>query len=45
MPWVLGAAAAVVLLIYMTAILSAVVTFFYRHIIEAPFEWLVVRRR
>ena len=35
----------VVLLIYLTAILSAVVTFLYRHMIEAPFEWLVVRRR
>ena len=45
MPWVLVAAAAVVLLIYLTAILSAVVTFLYRHMIEAPFEWLVVRRR
>ena len=45
MPWVLVAATAMVLLIYVTAILTAVVEFLYRHIIEAPFEWLVVRRR
>ena len=45
MPWVLLAAGAVVLFIYATAILTAVATFLYRHIIEAPFDWLVVRRR
>jgi hypothetical protein len=35
----------VVLFIYVTAILSCVVTYLYRHFIEPPFEWLVVRRR
>ena len=45
MPWVLMAAAAVVLFIYLTAVLSGVVTYLYRHFIEPPFGWLVVRRR
>jgi hypothetical protein len=45
MPWLLVAAAAVVLLKYVIAILFGVVTFLYRHLIEAPVEWLVARRR
>jgi hypothetical protein len=44
MPWVLIAAAVMVLLLYVIA-LSGVVTFLYRHLIEAPMERLVTRRR
>ena len=44
MPWVLVAAVVMVLLIYAIA-LSGVLMFLYRHLIEAPVERLVVRRR
>jgi hypothetical protein len=44
MPWVLVAAAAVVLFIYVTTILSGVAKFLYRHFIEPPVEWLEGRR-
>jgi hypothetical protein len=44
MPWVLVAAAGMVLLIYVVA-LAVVVTFLYRHLIEASVEWLVTRLR
>ena len=44
MPWVLIAATVMVLLLYLIA-LSGVVTFLYRHLIEAPMERLVTRRR
>jgi hypothetical protein len=44
MPRVLVAAVVMVLLIYAIA-LSGVLMFLYRHLIEAPVERLVVRRR
>ena len=44
MPWVLAAAAVMVLLVYVIA-LSGIVTLLYRHLVEAPLERLAARRR
>ena len=44
MPWVMIAAAVMVLLLYVIA-LSGVVTFLYHHLVEVPMERLVTRRR
>jgi hypothetical protein len=43
-PWVLIAAAVTLLLVYMIA-LFGIVGLLYRHLIEAPVERLVARRR
>jgi hypothetical protein len=44
MPWVLAAATVMVLLVYVIS-LSEVVMFLYRHLVEASWKRLAVRRR
>jgi hypothetical protein len=44
LPWVLVAAAAMVLLVYVIS-LCGVITFLYHQLVEAPLERLLARRR